>query len=64
MLLLDNKNSILEVLRAHPEQAKRLWVEAGYERSLDTAIQEARKHGVSFRILPHEEFARRFQGRC
>ena len=61
MLLLDNRNSILEVLRVHPEQAKRVWIEAGYERVADRVLQEARKLGVSFRILPREEFVRRFR---
>ncbi len=62
MLLLDNKNSILEVLRVHPDEAKRIWIEAGYERSADAVIQEARKLGVSFRVVSREEFARRFRG--
>jgi 23S rRNA (guanosine2251-2'-O)-methyltransferase len=61
VLLLDNKNSILEALRIHPEQAKRLWIEAGYEGSADKIIQEARRLGVSFRVLPREEFGRRFR---
>jgi len=62
VLLLDNRNSILEALRIHPTQAKRLWIEAGYERTADRIIHEARRLGLSFRILPHEEFARRFKG--
>jgi len=61
VLLLDNRNSILEALRTHPEQAKRIWIEAGYERAADTVIREARRLGVSFRVLPREEFARRFR---
>ncbi len=62
MLLLDDRNSILEVLRVNPGQAKRIWIEAGYERAADKLIQEARSAGVSFRVLPREEFARRFRG--
>ncbi len=62
MLLLDDKNSIRELLRVHPEQAKRLWIEAGYERVADAVIGEARRSGVSFRVVPREEFARRFRG--
>lgn len=62
MLLLDNKNSILEALRVHPDEAKRIWIEAGYERPADPVIQEARKLGVSFRVISREEFARRFRG--
>ncbi len=62
MLLLDNKNSILETLRVHPDEAKRIWIEAGYERPADAVIQEARKLGISFRVISREEFARRFRG--
>jgi 23S rRNA (guanosine2251-2'-O)-methyltransferase len=62
MLLLDNKNSVLEALRVHPEGAKRVWIEAGYERVADEVIQEARKRGVPFRVVSREEFARRFRG--
>ena len=61
MLLLDNKNSILEALRVHPEEARRVWIEAGYERMADEVIQEARRAGVSFRVLSREEFAKRFK---
>jgi 23S rRNA (guanosine2251-2'-O)-methyltransferase len=62
VLLLDDKNSILEVLGVHPEQVKRIWVEAGHERTADRVLQQARRLGVSFRVLPREEFARRFKG--
>ena len=62
MLLLDNKNSILETLRVHPDEAKRVWIEAGYERAADAVIQEARKLGISFRVVSREEFAKRFRG--
>jgi 23S rRNA (guanosine2251-2'-O)-methyltransferase len=62
VLLLENKNSILEALRVHPDEAKRIWIEAGYERAADEVIQETRKLGVSFRVISREEFARRFRG--
>jgi 23S rRNA (guanosine2251-2'-O)-methyltransferase len=62
VLLLDNKNSILEAIRVHPDEARRMWVEAGYERAADAVIQEARKLGISFRVLSREEFAKRFRG--
>jgi 23S rRNA (guanosine2251-2'-O)-methyltransferase len=62
VLLLDNKNSILEAIRVHPDEARRIWVEAGYERAADAVIQEARKLGISFRVISREEFARRFRG--
>ncbi len=62
MPLLDDKNSILEALRTHPEQSKKLWIEAGYERLAEQAMREARTQGVSFRVVPREEFVRRFKG--
>ena len=60
MPYLDNRNSIIEVLRSHPEEATRLWVEAGHERPVSAIIEEARKAGVSMRVIPKEQFARRF----
>ena len=60
MPYLDNRNSIIEVLRSHPEEATRLWVEAGHERPVCAIIEEARKAGVSIRVIPKEQFARRF----
>jgi 23S rRNA (guanosine2251-2'-O)-methyltransferase len=62
VLLLDNKNSIIEALRTNPGEARRLWIEAGYERVADAVIQEARKLGISFRVISREEFSRRFRG--
>ncbi len=62
MLLLDNKNSILEALRSHPDQAKRIWIEAGHERAAEEVIREAKSHGISFRVISREEFAKRFRG--
>jgi 23S rRNA (guanosine2251-2'-O)-methyltransferase len=62
VLLLDNNNSILEALRLHPDQAKRIWIEAGYESVAKDVVQEARKQGVSFRVISREEFAKRFRG--
>ena len=62
MPYLDNRNSIVEVLRLHPEEATRLWVEAGHERPSSAVIEEARKAGVSLRMIPREEFAKRFRG--
>lgn len=62
MPYLDNRNSIIEVLRSHPGEATRLWVEAGHERPASAVIEEARKAGVSIRVVPKEQFARRFKG--
>ncbi len=62
MLLLDNRNSILEALRLHPDQARRVWIEAGYESQTEEIVREAKRHGVSFRVLSREEFTKRFRG--
>jgi 23S rRNA (guanosine2251-2'-O)-methyltransferase len=62
MPFLDNRNSIVEVLRSHPEEATRLWVEAGHERPASPVMEEAKKAGVSVRVIPGEQFARRFKG--
>ncbi|OPY60325.1 MAG: 23S rRNA (guanosine-2'-O-)-methyltransferase RlmB [Syntrophorhabdaceae bacterium PtaU1.Bin034] len=62
MLYLANRNSILESLKSHPEKAARLWIEAGHERTSSEVIDEARKAGVSVRIVPKEQFSRKFKG--
>jgi 23S rRNA (guanosine2251-2'-O)-methyltransferase len=59
---LDNRNSIIEALRSSPATGARLWVEAGRERASAEIIDEARKAGVSVRVAPSEQFARRFRG--
>src|SRR5208283_5881718 len=59
---LGNRNSIIESLRLHPERATRLWVEAGYERASTEVMEEARRAGVSVRVIPREQFERRFKG--
>jgi 23S rRNA (guanosine2251-2'-O)-methyltransferase len=59
---LGNRNSIIESLRLHPERAARLWVEAGYERASTEVMEEARRAGVSVRVVPREQFERRFKG--
>lgn len=61
MPYLANRNSIIEQLRAHPERAARLWVEAGHEGASAGAIEEARKAGVSVRVVSGEQFRRRFR---
>lgn len=62
MTYVTNRNSIIETLLAHPAEATRLWVEAGYERVSSEVIQHARKTGVSIRVVPKEQFLRKFQG--
>ncbi len=61
MPYLDNRNSIFESLVSHPEEALRLWVEAGHERMLAPLIEQARKKGVSVRIVAKEQFQRKFK---
>jgi 23S rRNA (guanosine2251-2'-O)-methyltransferase len=49
-------------MQDHPDRAHRLWVEQGYEYVSNDIIQEAKRLGVSFRVIPHEAFSRRFRG--
>ena len=62
MSYLDNRNSVLESLKEQPERSVRLWVEAGYERVSAAIMEEARKAGVSVRVLPREQFQRKLKG--
>lgn len=61
MPYLTNRNSIIESLRSPIRGVTRLWVEAGFERPSTEAMQEAKKAGVSVRVVSHEEFQRRFK---
>jgi 23S rRNA (guanosine2251-2'-O)-methyltransferase len=61
MPYLNNKKSILETFANHPESAKKLWVETGYEAISNEVIQEAKKLGVSFRVISKEEFSKKFK---
>ena len=61
MPYLTNKKSILETFANHPGSAKRLWIEAGYEAVSDEVIKEAKKQGVSFRVISKEEFSKKFK---
>lgn len=62
MTLLTNKDSIWEAINHQPEGLGRLWIESGHERGFEKIIQAAKRAGVSWRILPREEFARRLKG--
>lgn len=53
---LTDKKSILEALRNHPEQVRKLWVEQGFERHFEECIHEAKSRGIQFRILPKDRF--------
>ncbi len=61
MPYLTNRNNILEAIREHPERCRKLWIESGHERAFDEIINEARKEGISFRVLPREAFSRQFK---
>ncbi|MCX5806338.1 MAG: 23S rRNA (guanosine(2251)-2'-O)-methyltransferase RlmB [Proteobacteria bacterium] len=60
MPYLTNKNSIIELIKNHPETVKRLWIEHGYETVSDEVIKEAKKHGISFKVLPKDTFFKKF----
>lgn len=61
MTLLTNRDSILEAIRHEPEHAGRLWIEAGHERGFERIIEAAKRAGVSWRVLPGDQFARQFR---
>ncbi|MCX8021608.1 MAG: RNA methyltransferase [Syntrophorhabdaceae bacterium] len=61
MAILTNRNSILEAIRNNPASVRRLWIESGFENVSEELIEEAKKYGISFRILPKEAFIRQFK---
>ena len=61
MPYLDNRNSILERLKEQPDRSVRLWVEAGFERVGSSLMDEARRQGVSIRVIPKEQFLRKLK---
>ena len=56
MANLTDKKSILEALRNHPEQVRKLWIEQGFERHFEECIHEAKSRGIQFRVLPKDKF--------
>lgn len=62
MPLLTNKNSILETIKKHSDQVRKLWIEQGFERAFDECIQEAKTRGIQFRVLPKETFFSKYKG--
>jgi 23S rRNA (guanosine2251-2'-O)-methyltransferase len=59
---LTDKNSILSAIRTEPRACRRLWIAQGSERLSRVLAEEARQQGVDVKILPGEDFARRFSG--
>jgi hypothetical protein len=59
MPFLFNRNSIREALKNHPGKARRLLVRQGHEKLSEELIEEARRQGVAFRVLPSEAFAKK-----
>ncbi len=53
---LTDKKSILEALRNHPEQVRKLLIEQGFERHFEECIHEAKSRGIQFRIVPKDKF--------
>jgi 23S rRNA (guanosine2251-2'-O)-methyltransferase len=62
MPLLTDRNSILKAIRERPETIRRLTIEKGYERFSEEIIREAKKEGISFKVVPGELFSRQFKG--
>jgi tRNA G18 (ribose-2'-O)-methylase SpoU len=59
---LTDRSVILKTMSEHPERIRRLVIEKGYERLADDIIREAKKQGVSFRVLPREAFSQQTKG--
>ncbi|OPY03398.1 MAG: putative TrmH family tRNA/rRNA methyltransferase [Syntrophorhabdus sp. PtaB.Bin184] len=59
MPFLFNRNSIREALKNHPGKARRLLIRQGHERLSEELIEEAKRQGVSYRVLPSEAFAKK-----
>lgn len=59
MPFLFNHNAIRDVIAAHPEKARRLLVRQGHEKICQDLIDQARKQGVPYRIVPAEVFTKK-----
>ncbi len=59
MPFLFNRNSIREALKNHPGRVRRLLVRQGHEKLSEELIEEARRQGVAYRILPSEAFVKK-----
>ena len=56
---LQKKNSIIGTMHEHRESVHRLWIEKGYEHISNEIIQEAKRLGIPFKIIPREAFMRK-----
>ena len=62
MPVLTDKQSVLKALTDHPASVRRLLIEKGYERFSEEVIKEAKRQGVSFRIIPGELLSKQLKG--
>jgi 23S rRNA (guanosine2251-2'-O)-methyltransferase len=62
MPYLDNRNSIAESIRSNLDNTSRLWVKAGHERVCSPLMEEAKRAGISIRVIPGEQFEKKFKG--
>jgi 23S rRNA (guanosine2251-2'-O)-methyltransferase len=60
MPYLTNRNSIIELIRSRPGSIRRLWIEHGFETVSDEVIKEAKKQGISFKVLQKNIFLKKF----
>ncbi len=59
MPFLFNRNAIGDVLASHPEKARRLIIRQGHEKICEDLIEQARKQGIQYRILPSDAFTKK-----
>ncbi len=59
MPFLFNHNAIRDVIATHPQKARRLLIRQGHEKNSQDLIDEARRQGVQFRIVPGDAFTKK-----
>jgi 23S rRNA (guanosine2251-2'-O)-methyltransferase len=62
MPLLTDKAGILVALTERPRSVRKLVIEKGYERLSEEIIREAKKQGISFKVLPKDIFSKQMHG--
>ncbi|MBA4417499.1 MAG: hypothetical protein C0392_06275 [Syntrophus sp. (in: bacteria)] len=62
MPLLSDRDHIIKAITERPERIRKLIIEKGYERLAEEVIREAKKQGISFRVLPQEAFSVQYKG--